>query len=160
MINPAKVTDHRKPQFRSADDVWADVERLIAADRAGTLRQTGNWTIGKSLGHLAAWINYPYDGYPMRPPWFIKVLTRLMKKKFLYGGLQQGVRITRGGEGTYGVEPLSTDEGLSRYRQAWERLRKAPPPVPNPLFGPLTHEEWIALHCRHAELHLGYLHAS
>ncbi len=59
-----------------------------------------------------------------------------------------------------GTEPLSTEEGAARYKRAWERLRKAPPGVPNPVFGALTHEEWMMLHRRHAELHLGYLHAS
>jgi hypothetical protein len=36
-------------------------------------------------------------------------------------------------------------------------LAKAPPTIPHALFGPLTHDEWIAQHLRHAELHLSFL---
>jgi len=37
-----------------------------------------------------------------------------------------------------------------------ERLRAGPPARPNVIFGPLTHDEWIQLHLRHAELHLSF----
>ena len=36
-------------------------------------------------------------------------------------------------------------------------LRDNDPAKPNPVFGPLTHEQWIQLNLRHAELHLGFL---
>ena len=34
-----------------------------------------------------------------------------------------------------------------------ERMSK-----PSPVFGPMTHEEWEQLHCRHAELHFSFIH--
>jgi hypothetical protein len=49
------------------------------------------------------------------------------------------------------------EESLPRYRSALERLKKETPTAPNVIFGALTHEEWIALNLRHAELHLGFL---
>jgi hypothetical protein len=161
VIDTSKVTEHRKLRFGGADDVLAEVDRLVAAEQAGRLRVTGNWSLGQNLGHLAAWMDYPYDGYPLRTPWLVKLVTRyLMKRRFLHGSLNKGVKIPGVKGGTVGIEPMSTDEGLSRYRRSWERLRKSPPAVPNPHFGPLTPDEWVALHCRHAELHLGFLHAS
>ena len=39
------------------------------------------------------------------------------------------------------------------------RLRRSAPKDPNPLFGRLTHEQWVQLNLRHAELHLGNLGA-
>jgi hypothetical protein len=94
-INTGKVTDHRSIRFSSLDEALADIDRIAAADRAGRLRRTGNWTAGQTFGHLATWIEFAYDGYPpdMRPPWFIKLILKLQKKKFMRGPLPRGVRI-------------------------------------------------------------------
>jgi hypothetical protein len=162
MIDTSAVAGYRTLKFNSPDEVLADVDRLVAAEKAGTLRSTGKWTLGQNLGHLAAWMDFPFDGYPksLKAPWLVRAVLKLRKKKYLYGRLPRGVRIPGQKDGTVGTEVLTTDEGAARYRRSWERLRKSPPPIPNPVFGPMTHEEWIALHCRHAELHLGYLHES
>lgn len=55
------------------------------------------------------------------------------------------------------AEPVPLDEGLERMRRALGRLKAEAPTAPNVIFGPLSHDEWVALHCRHAELHLGFL---
>ena len=161
-IDTGKVTDRRQLRFETLDQVREDAERIAAAERAGRLRRTGNWTAGQTLGHLAAWINYAYDGYPpdLRPPWFIKLILRFQKNKFLRGPMPAGVRIPRVDGGTKGTEPLSLDEGLSRLRKAVDRLKAAPPAASSPVFGPMTHEEWRSNHLRHAELHLSFLHPS
>ena len=134
----------------------ADVEALAAAERAGTLRRLGNWTLGQALGHLATWVTFAYDGTPLKPPWFVRLPSRLFRDRFLSKGLSPGVRIPRVEGGTLGTEPLSLDEGLSRYRAILERLRREAPTKPNTTFGPLTHEQWVALQLRHAELHLSF----
>jgi hypothetical protein len=67
-----------------------------------------------------------------------------------------GVRIGKLPGGTVGLEPMDPDEGLRRFRAALDRLRATAPTMPNPVFGPLTHEQWIQLSLRHAELHLSF----
>lgn len=62
--------------FNSIDEIFAEMDRIIAADRAGTLRRAGNWTAGQAFGHLAAWIDYGYEGYPMKTPWLVKVIAK------------------------------------------------------------------------------------
>ena len=160
MIDTGKVHDFRVLRFASLDELEAEIARICAAERVGTLRHSGNWSAGQSFGHLATWINYAYDGYPadLRPPWFVKLILKLRKSKFMRGPLPRGVKIPGLKGGTKGTEPLSLDEGESQLRRAIGRLRSAPPTVPNVIFGPLSHEEWKSMHCRHAELHLGYLH--
>ncbi len=90
MINTTTIPDHRTLRFDTPDELWAEVERLVAGEKAGTLRKTGNWSLGQNLGHLAAWIEYPYDGYPkgLKPPWFVKVILKLQKKKYMRGPLR------------------------------------------------------------------------
>jgi hypothetical protein len=156
-IDTAKVTGFRMLRFNSPMEMHADIARLVEADQARRLRQLGNWTLGQNLGHLAAWASYPFEGYPISPPFFIRWIMKGRKRKYLQEGLPRGVRIPRVEGGTLAVEVLSTDEGFNRINAAWARLEKNCPMVPNPIFGPLTHEEWIQMHLRHAELHLSFL---
>lgn len=159
-VNTGKVAGRRGLRFENSRQMMMDVERIAAAERAGRLRRSGNWTAGQVFGHLAAWANYPFDGYPpqLHAPWFIRLLVRLKKKQFLYGKMPSGVRIPGIEGGTVGTEPLSLDDGLDGLRKAWERLDALAPAIPNPVFGPLTHDEWKGLNLRHAELHLSFLH--
>jgi hypothetical protein len=162
MIDTKHVTDVRALSFASSSDVLSDAERLAEAERTGTLRRTGNWTLGQTFSHVAAFMDFPYDGYPptLRPPWFVRLLAPMMKRKFLHSPLPKGFKIPKTQDGTVGADLVSTDEGLARLRRSWTRLDAGPPDVPNPVFGRLTHDEWKALHCRHAELHFGFAHPS
>jgi hypothetical protein len=144
-------------RFESIDQALAEVERLAEVEQARRLRRLGNWTLGQTLGHLAAWAEYAYTGAPLKVPFFIRWFLRLRKRKFLYGVMRSGVRIPGVEGGTLATDPVPLEEGRARYRRAMERLQAEAPTAPSPAFGRLTHEEWIALNLRHAELHLGFL---
>src|SRR5439155_13332531 len=134
----------------------AEVDRLVEAERAGGLRRLGNWTLGQTLGHLAAWAEYAYKGTLLKVPLILKWILRLRKRKFLYEPMRAGVRIPGVAGGTLATEPMPLDEALGRLRRVMERLKTEPPAMPNNIFGRLTHEESMALNLRHAELHLGF----
>jgi hypothetical protein len=70
--------------------------------------------------------------------------------------MRPGVRIPGVSGGTLATEPMSLDEALPRMHRVMGRLKSEAPAAPNVIFGPLTHEEWIAVNLRHAELHLGF----
>jgi hypothetical protein len=149
----------RALRFTSFDEVLAEVERLAAAERDGRLRRAGNWPLGQSLGHLATWAAFALDGYPpeVRAPLPIRLILRVMRNRILTKGMMPGVKVGRVPGGTLGLEPVDTETGLGRLRDVYARLRTTPPTIPNPAFGPLTHDQWIQLNLRHAELHLGHL---
>jgi len=160
-INTGKVTDRRRLRFATIDDLLADVEKIVAADKAGTLRRTGNWTPGQALGHIATWATFPYEGFPKKahPPWFIRWLIRMKKAKYLKEGMPAGVRIPGIEGGTLATEILSTEEGARRLRAVLQRLKNGEPAKhESPAFGPMSLDERIALNLRHAELHLSFLH--
>lgn len=160
-IDTAKVADRRMLRFNSLADLRADLERLDRAHASGAVRASGNWTPGQVFGHLASFIEFAFDGYPkelQNPPWFIRLVLKLMKRRFLYGKLPVGVKIPGIKDGTVGITNFPFAEGMTRLRAALARLDAAPPDKPNPIFGSLSHQEWIAIHCRHAELHLSFLH--
>lgn len=160
MVDTAKVTDRRTLRYGSIDDVLADVERIVAADKSGRLRCAGNWTAGQAMGHVAAWMNYPYDGFPMGPPpWFVRVILKMLKNKYLRKGMPAGVKIPKVENGTFATEVLSTEEGAARLRKALARLKSSEVArYDSPAWGKMPYDERVALNLRHAELHLSFLH--
>jgi len=151
---------HRTLRFPDVRAVIAELDRLDAARRAGTLRVAGNWTPGQIFGHVATWIDYGFDGYPFRPPWLLRVIGLMLKKRMISKSMPRAIKIPGAPGGTYGADVPSFDAGLTRLRAAWARLAAAAPQARNPILGRLTHAQWFQLHLRHAELHLGYLHTS
>lgn len=158
-VNTAKVESRRALRFSTIDDVLKDIDGIVAADQAGTLRQLGNWTPGQVFGHVAAWLNYSYDGYPIKPPpWFIRIILRMKIKKYMRDGMPAGVRIPGVANGTFATEPLSTGEGAERLRRALQRLQSdEPAKYDSPAFGEMSHADRIQLNLRHAELHFSFL---
>jgi hypothetical protein len=156
LVDTGKVAGRRVLHFHSLEEIIADAERLAAAERAGKLKRLGNWTLGQALGHLGSWNDFAYDGYPSKPPFWVKLLLRPMKKKFLTGPMRSGVQIPKVAGGTFAIDPMPTDEALEMFKRSIARLRSSPPPLPNPLFGQMTHEEWKNLATRHSELHLSF----
>ncbi|MCK6478151.1 MAG: DUF1569 domain-containing protein [Phycisphaerales bacterium] len=160
-MNPASVADFRRLTFRSIDDVRRELDLLEEAFAAGTLRSSGNWTAGQNISHLAAFIEYGFDGYPpelTKTPWIIRVILKRMKNRFLYHRMKRGVYIPRVKGGTVGADDAPFDVAAGRLRAGLDRLEASVPTASNPIFGPMTHDEWKSLQLRHCELHLGYLH--
>lgn len=156
-----RTAERRPLHFDSVNDILKDVDRIVAAERAGKLRCTGNWTVGQTFGHLAAWIDFGWDGYPpeANPPWLVKVIAKMLKNSILYKPMRAGMKIGRIPGGTLATEPRSTGEGERRLRDALAHLqRHEEPRFHSPAFGPMTEDERLALTLRHAELHLGFLH--
>jgi len=157
-VNTKKVTDRRDLHFTSAAQVLADASKLIDAEAGGKLVPLGNWTLGQAFGHITAFINYAYDGYPSgmsSPPWIIRIILPLFKKRFL-AKLPVGMKMPKVPGGTYGIELISSAEGFEKLRAAFIRLDRQPLNKPNPVFGKFTPDDWKQLHLRHTELHLSF----
>ena len=149
----------RRLKLDSIEDLFAETDRLVAAERSGTLVRAGNWSLGQTLGHLSTWADFAFDGDPdvIHPPAPVRWVARLMRNRLLRNGFPAGVRLGKLPGGTVGLDLLDTDEGLRRLRAAFGRLRATSPTIANPVFGKLTHAQWIQLNLRHAELHLSFL---
>jgi hypothetical protein len=155
---PPPQKSRRNLRFSSVDDALAEAMRLAATEQEGTLSTAGKWSLGQALGHLATWANFALDGYPasVHPPMIVRLIARLLKNRVINKGMPPGMKIGRVPGGTLGTEQIPTELGLSRFGEAMERLRRTAPSEPNPACGPLTHDQWIQLNLRHAELHLGF----
>jgi hypothetical protein len=102
-------------------------------------------------------VEYSYTGTPMKVPFFIRWILKGRKQQFLREPMRAGAKIPGVAGGTLATEPMTSEAGLERMRRAMERLRAEAPTKPHAIFGPMAHEEWIAMHLRHSEMHLGFL---
>lgn len=156
LIDTARVSNRRTLRFQTTNEAVSEAQRLASAERAGNLTPLGNWTLGQALGHLATWAEFSFTGAPLKPPLPIRLMLRLQKNKFLTRPMPAGVKIPGVPGGTLGIDPMPLDDGLAKHCAAMDRLRSESPTKPNVIFGPLTHEQWIQLNLRHAELHLSF----
>ena len=158
-VDTRTSTNYRTLRFDSIDECLAEVHRIVTADKEGVLRSTGNWSPGQVMAHLAAWIEYGYDGFPIKaPPFFIRWILRLRLKKMLQNGMPRGVRIPGIKGGTLGMDDLSVSDAAARLIHALKRLQnREEAQYDSPAFGAMSHDDRIKLNLRHAELHLGYL---
>lgn len=159
--NTRSVTDRRTLTFMSFADVVRDLDSLHAAADAGTLRSSGNWSASQIYNHVAAFMEYPFEGYPpelVSPPFFVRFVMKFMRRKMCFGTMPAGVKIPGVKGGTVGVEETPVGSAEARLRAAIARLDHEAPTRPSPLFGPMSHEEWKGLNLRHCELHLSFLH--
>src|SRR5436190_3197745 len=155
-LNTATISERRILRFGSIDDCLDEANRLAASYRRGACKQLGNWTLGQTFGHVAAWAEYSFSPCPIKAPWVVRFIMGFRKNHFLHDPMKPGIRIPRVENGTLGTEPMEMEEGLARFRKAFERLKRETPTCPSPVFGMLTRVEAQAMNERHAELHLGF----
>ncbi|MEM9412635.1 MAG: DUF1569 domain-containing protein [Planctomycetota bacterium] len=154
-----KNANYRKLRFETVADCMAELDRIDSAHNAGTLTTSGNWTAGQILAHLSAWIEYGYDGFPMKPPpFFVKWILKIMLKRMLAKGeMPSGSSIPGVEGGTFGQEEMETPAAIERYRAALLRMQSEPAIYDSPGFGKVSDEVRIKANLLHAQLHLGFI---
>ena len=159
MANRSASNEWRSLRFQSIEDCIAEVQRILEADLRGTLRSTGNWSAGQVLAHVAAWIEYGYEGYPIgKPPFLIRWILRMSLKSTLRRGMSKGVRIPGVKGGTTGADHMPTVAAANRLLSALRRLQSGEEATfDSPGFGAMSMADRVQLNLRHAELHLGFL---
>ncbi|MCA8989534.1 MAG: DUF1569 domain-containing protein [Planctomycetaceae bacterium] len=156
---PGTQSDHRVLHFNTVADCREEVRRILAAEEAGQLQSTGNWTAGQNLSHVAAWIEYAYEGFPVKPPpFFVRWILRWQLPKMLKSSMPRGVKIPGVPGGTTGMDDVPVDQAGARLLAALDRLESNEnAPYTSPAFGDMSHVDRVQLNLRHAELHLGFL---
>ncbi len=155
-VDTGKVV-RRVVRFETVDQAIAEAERIARMAGEGKIEYLGNWDASQILNHVAAWAEYAYVPNPVRAPWFVRLLVRPLKGKFLNKGLPAGRWIPRIPGGTTNIEKVPVEQALARFQKAFARLKSEPPTQASPVFGRMTQEEAIKLNLRHAELHMGFV---
>ncbi len=151
-VDTKQITGRRTLHFSSLAEVLSDCEHLAAVP----VTSLGNWSLGQCLLHLAEAVKMPLDGAPFQPPWWLKLIGPLLKRRFVWKPMSAGFQLPRSAAKLLPGDGTSTAEGLAALRQAIDRFQREPQRHPHGFLGKLSNEEWEQTQCRHAELHLSF----
>lgn len=154
MVNTANVPGRRTLSFATLDEFLRDAETLAE----GGYRTLGNWSYGQILGHLASAMNNSIDGFEFQASWFLRTfIAPLLKNSALTKPLKPGLKLPKAAEPYLPDPSLTVEDSLAECQRAVERLATETPTAKHPFFGAMASEEWMALHLRHAELHMSFV---
>ncbi len=150
------VTDRRSLQFKTLQDIGADVAAL---DQAGAQRAAGNWTPAQNVEHIAMFIQYSLDGFPFRMPLALRLIGPMFRKTVTTKPMKPGIKAP-GKIRAFEPKPdVRWGDAVQRLHTLVSRVAGGETmQMPSPLFGRMSHEDWTNLHCRHAEMHLSFIH--
>jgi len=154
MVNTRQVRERRALSFGSLDDILADVDALDGT----RLRATGNWTPAQIVQHVTQLMDLSLDGFPASVPVPMRIFGRVFKRVALTRAMFRGIKFPPSlAPALEPPEDVAWEDAVDHLRRAVERSAGGRMTQPSPLFGPLSHEEWVKLHCRHAEMHFGFI---
>ncbi len=160
MTVDTKTAPRRTLCFASFDEVLAEIDRIEAAMRAGTATTTGNWSIGQIGDHCARFIRFAIDGFEGRAPGPVRFFARLLLLKKAVGDepISPGFQLPKKASSMLPTPGITDEEGLGELRKQIKRVLAGKAMTQDsPLLGPLTHEQWTRLQCKHCALHLGFI---
>lgn len=151
------VTERRELSFSDFDAVLEEVDRLAS----GEVRTVGNHTFGEILNHLA--ISHDVSAGRLQappPPLFVRLLMPLIRRTVIHSKpLKPGFKLPASGESFFWpAGEFETSSSVARFKESVEYFRTNGPLEKHPFFGKLTSAECNQLQCRHAALHLGFVH--
>jgi uncharacterized protein DUF1569 len=151
-VKTSHVTGRRSLRFSSYQEILDEVRKL-----SGTpTRQLGNWSLGQICGHLAKGMDMAIDGAMFRPPLHIRLIAPWLKKRMITRPMSPGFTLPKDAAALL-PDPASAAEGLAKLEKSIARQQQIRERKPNPVFGPMTVEEWDQLNFRHAEMHLSFI---
>ena len=156
MVETKRVEDRRQVSYASMDDILADVETLDE----GEVRSSGNWTAGQNVQHVTRIIRASIDGFGVRAGLPFRIAGRLVRGMVLRRPMTPGFELPANMRAFLPDEtPVAWADAVHELRHEMSRIRAGTKMnAPSPVFGALSHEQWVQLHCRHAELHFSFIH--
>jgi hypothetical protein len=143
------MLERRRLNFDTIDVIMPDVEVLL--DGHVTV---GCWTLGAICDHLARTINLSLDSAPADAPSTREQVNyrRLFFRASAFPEGQTPPLAVQ--EPAHDADPVEAARSL---RNAVNRLKTHGGPfAAHPVIGPLTRDEWLLFHARHAAHHLSF----
>jgi hypothetical protein len=153
----ATITERRELEFQNLNEVLAEAERLAS----GKVQTTGNHSFGQILNHLALSQDVSSGRVtPPPPPFFMKLMMPLMKRMALNSKpLKPGIKLPPTGEAFFWPDQeFDVASALQHLRDSMEYYKSYGPLEKHPFFGSISREQDEQLNCRHAALHLSFVH--
>ena len=161
IVDTKRVANRRQLHFRTLADILRDVEELAAvtSETGESICADGNWTPAQIVEHLTFFIDGAIDGFDFTAPLLFRVLARPFKRRILTKTMKPGIKLPASMSIVLPDPRTTWDDAVSALRSAVGRIDAGERMTqPSPLLGAMTHEDWVNLHCRHAEMHLSFMH--
>lgn len=160
MVTRAKGGPRREVRLAGLEDLLEQADLIERAEREGRARPLRTWSPGQNLQHVARFMACSIDGFPPVPWWMPaagRVVRLVMGRRFLERPPPEGFRLPPG-TAFLPDDSVTASEGASALRDVVDRVRGGASFLgSSPVLGRLSRDEWIELHLRHAELHLGFV---
>ncbi len=153
----AAQLEQRDLTFQNLDEVVAEAERLAAGD----VRTTGKHSFGQILNHLTLSQDVSTGRVVAPPPpFFMKLIMPLIRRMVINSKpLKPGIKLPAKNEAFFWPDKeFDVASALDQLKKSTEYYKANGPMPVHPFFGKLTKEEANELNCRHAALHLGFVH--
>lgn len=150
-----KSVDRRSLTFNTLDDLASDIQNLGRQD----VSSSGNWSAGQNIEHVAAVIDASVDGFTFSVPLPLRIIGRLIRSRTLKKPLNPGIKLPGSAPDAFKPGPETRLEDAAKHlAESVERAKQRRMNATSPIFGKMSHEQWVQLHCRHAEMHFSFLH--
>jgi hypothetical protein len=161
-IDTGRVPKRRAVRLQTVEDLQAEAERVAAAVAAGRVRALGNWSPAQVFWHVGRLIELSFDGFSWRyrrgPQWLTRPFRLLAWRWLIRLALRPGFRNPPEAAALEPPATVSWEEAAAYLRRQIERIPSGERMTQEAAVeGPYTHEQWLYIHLRHAELHLGFL---
>jgi hypothetical protein len=161
-VDTRHVANRRPVHLRTIDDLMAEVDRVTGAASAGRVRPLGNWSPAQVLWHVGRLIELSFDGFPFRyrraPAWITRLFRLLAWRRLIALAFRPGFK-NPPDAAALEPDPSGSLDGAAAYlKQQVARIRNGERMTQEcSVEGPFAHDQWVYIHLRHAELHLGFL---
>ena len=149
--------ERRELRFQNLDEVLLEVERLAS----GEVRTTGSHTFGQILNHLAL----SHDVASGRaqapaPPFLMRLMMPLMKRMVINSKpFKPGIQLPAKGESFFWPDKeFDVPSTVKYFQESVDYYKSNGPLEKHPFFGKISKADCDELNCRHAGLHLSFVH--
>jgi hypothetical protein len=162
LLDTGRVANRRAVRLQSLDDLLAEAERVTSAAARGKVRPLGNWSPAQVLWHIAKLIELSFDGFAWRyrrgPAWIFRLIRFISWRWLILLAFRPGFRNPPEAAVLEPDPAVALDEAAAFLREQIGRVGKGERMTQcASVDGAYSHEEWIYIHLRHAELHLSFL---
>ena len=162
MVNTKRVANRRQLHFASLDDILRDVEQLAAvtSETGESICADGNWTPAQIVEHVTLFITGAIDGFSFQAPLIFRIMGKFLRNGILNKPMKPGITLPATMDVVLPDPETTWDDAVAALRDAvarvdcGQRMTK-----PSPLLGAMTHEDWVKMNCRHAEMHFSFMNA-
>ena len=92
-------------------------------------------------------------------PAILRIIVKFFRKRILNKPMKPGIKLPANMSIVLPDPETTWDDAVSALRSAMARIDAGERMTqPSPLLGAMSHEDWVDLNCRHAEMHFSFMH--